>query len=135
MNDERCWPRRARFQYKYIFLGLITYSDTLMTKQINGICVRRGCWAKNDFNPFSYKGGSRKSIYKELCKSDKNMWCVRKLKKTKLVREHKMMMQSTAKEIDNKSSPALYSGQLPSVVFLFSSIFMKTKTKKKSVLL
>ena len=46
-----------------------------------------------------------------------------------------MMMQSTAaKEIDNKSSPVLYTGQLPSVVFLFSSIFMKSKTKKKTFL-
>ena len=74
MNDDA--DRRARFQQLVlmsIYSDHYLYSDTLMTKQINGICVRRGCWAKNDFNPFSYKGGSRKSIYKELCKSDKNM--------------------------------------------------------------
>ena len=93
-------------------------------------------WAKYDFNPFSYKGGSRKCTYnKELCNSGEVCDMSKKNKPTKMVREHKMMMQSTAKEIDNKSSPALYSGQLPSVVFLFSSIFMKTKSKKKSVLL
>jgi hypothetical protein len=92
-------------------------------------------WAKYDFNPFSYKGGSRKCTYnKELCNSGEvcdNCDMSKKNKPTKMVREHKMMMQST-KEID---SPA-YTGQLPAstvstvINYVFSSICVKNQNKK-----
>ena len=96
-------------------------------------------WAKYDFNPFSYKGGSRKCTYnKELCNSGEVCDMSKKNKPIKMVREHKMMMQST-KEIDNKSSPA-YTGQLPAstvstvINYVFSSICVKNQNKKTFLL-